>query len=117
MSEAFAFALLAGIVVVILLQALALWRGNRDKEGEMRLRSLQEAQEKGLERLERELREELARGRREDAAEAAGRCTACLPPPFTSTVRPCADGIRQKFPAEKRPFSASSPRTSRRPLP
>jgi DNA recombination protein RmuC len=70
MSEAFAFALLAGIVVVILLQALALWRGNRDKEGEMRLRSLQEAQEKGLERLERELREELARGRREDAEEA-----------------------------------------------
>jgi DNA recombination protein RmuC len=36
----------------------------------MRLRSLQEAQEKGLERLERELREELARGRREDAEEA-----------------------------------------------
>jgi len=36
----------------------------------MRLRSLQEAQEKGLERLERELRDELARGRREDAEEA-----------------------------------------------
>ncbi len=31
---------------------------------------MQEAQEKGLERLERELREELARGRREDAEEA-----------------------------------------------
>ena len=70
MSEMFAMALLAGIVVVILLQVLALWRGNRDTEGEMRLRSLQEAQEKGLERLERELREELARGRREDAEEA-----------------------------------------------
>ncbi|MBP5997333.1 MAG: DNA recombination protein RmuC [Azonexus sp.] len=70
MSEAFAFALLAGVVVVILLQVLVLWRGNRDTEGERRLRSLQEAQEKGLERLERELREELARGRREDAEEA-----------------------------------------------
>ena len=70
MSEMFAMALLAGIVVVILLQVLALWRGNRDAEGERRLRSLQEAQEKGLERLERELREELARGRREDAEEA-----------------------------------------------
>jgi len=70
MSEMFAIALLAGIIIVILLQGLALWRGNRDTEGEMRLRSLQEAQEKGLERLERELREELARGRREDAEEA-----------------------------------------------
>jgi DNA recombination protein RmuC len=70
MSEMFAMALLAGIVIVILLQVLALWRGNRDTEGERRLRSLQEAQEKGLERLERELREELARGRREDAEEA-----------------------------------------------
>ncbi len=70
MSEMFAIALLAGIIIVILLQGLALWRGNRDTEGEMRLRSLQEAQEKGLERLERELRDELARGRREDAEEA-----------------------------------------------
>ena len=70
MSEMFAMALLAGVVIVILLQGLALWRGNRDTEGERRLRSLQEAQEKGLERLERELREELARGRREDAEEA-----------------------------------------------
>ena len=70
MSEMFAMALLAGIVIVILLQVLALWRGNRETEGERRLRSLQEAQEKGLERLERELREELARGRREDAEEA-----------------------------------------------
>jgi DNA recombination protein RmuC len=70
MSEMFAMALLAGIVIVILLQVLALWRGNRETEGERRLRSLQEAQEKGLERLERELREELARGRREDAEDA-----------------------------------------------
>ncbi len=70
MSESFTFALLAGVVIVILLQVLALWRGNRNAEGELRLRSLQEAQEKGLERLERELREELARGRREDAEEA-----------------------------------------------
>ena len=70
MSEMFAMALLAGIVIIILLQVLALWRGNRETEGERRLRSLQEAQEKGLERLERELREELARGRREDAEDA-----------------------------------------------
>ena len=70
MSESVVFAIIAGIVVVILLQVLVLWRGNRDAEGEVRLRRLQEAQEKGLERLERELREELARSRREDAEEA-----------------------------------------------
>jgi DNA recombination protein RmuC len=70
MSESVVFAVIAGIVVVILLQVLVLWRGNRDAEGEVRLRRLQEAQEKGLERLERELREELARSRREDAEEA-----------------------------------------------
>ena len=62
--------LLAGVVLVILLQVIALVRGNRRGDDEMRLRSLQEAQEKGFERLERELREELARSRREDAEEA-----------------------------------------------
>ena len=45
-------------------------RGSRRGDDEVRLRALQEAQEKGLERLERELREELARSRREDAEEA-----------------------------------------------
>jgi len=63
-------ALLAGIAVVVLLQLVILWRGQRRGEDEARLQSLREAQEKGLERLERELREELARGRREDAEEA-----------------------------------------------
>ena len=66
MSEA----LLAGIAVVVLLQLVILWRGQRRGDDEARLQSLREAQEKGLERLERELREELARGRREDAEEA-----------------------------------------------
>ena len=66
MSEA----LLAGIAVVVLLQLVILWRGQRRGDDEARLQSLREAQEKGLERLERELREELARGRREDSEEA-----------------------------------------------
>jgi len=66
-------ALLAGVVVVILLQVAVLLRGNRSQErqeAEVRFRALQEAYDKGLMRLERELREELARGRREDAEEA-----------------------------------------------
>ena len=63
-------ALLAGIAVVVLLQLVILWRGQRRGDDEARLQNLREAQEKGLERLERELREELARGRREDAEEA-----------------------------------------------
>jgi DNA recombination protein RmuC len=62
--------LLVGLVAIIALQVVALLRGKRDGTDELRLRALQEAQEKGLERLERELREELARGRREDAEEA-----------------------------------------------
>ena len=70
MSESLTLILLAGVVLVILLQVIALVRGNRRGDDEMRLRSLQEAQERGFERLERELREELARGRREDAEEA-----------------------------------------------
>ena len=62
-------ALIVGMVVVILLQVALLLRGNRGQD-EMRFQAQQEAQEKGLMRLERELREELARGRREVAEEA-----------------------------------------------
>jgi len=62
--------LLGGLVAIIVLQVVVLLRGNRRGEDEARQRAMQEAQEKGLERLERELREELARGRREDAEEA-----------------------------------------------
>jgi DNA recombination protein RmuC len=69
MSETMGLALLAGVVVVILLQVALLLRSNRRDE-ELQLRAMQEAQEKGLTRLERELREELARGRREDAEES-----------------------------------------------
>jgi DNA recombination protein RmuC len=68
-SEALLLALLAGVLVVILLQVITLLRGGRRGDEAMRLRGLQEAQEKGFERLERELREELARSRREDAEE------------------------------------------------
>ena len=73
MSETMGLALLAGTVVVILLQVAVLLRGNRrqdQQESEARFRVLQEAYDKGLMRLERELREELARGRREDAEES-----------------------------------------------
>lgn len=70
MSETMGLAVLVGMVVVILLQVAVLLRGNRKQDDEQRFRTLQEAQEKGLMRLERELREELARGRREDAEDA-----------------------------------------------
>ena len=70
MSETMGLAVMAGVVVVILLQVALLLRGNRRQDDEQRFRALQETQEKGLMRLERELREELARGRREDAEEA-----------------------------------------------
>ena len=70
MSETMGLALVAGMVVVILLQVAVLMRGNRRTADDERFRTLQEAQDKGLMRLERELREELARGRREDAEEA-----------------------------------------------
>ncbi|MBS1143480.1 MAG: hypothetical protein H6R14_886 [Proteobacteria bacterium] len=69
MSETMGLALIAGVVVVILLQVAVLLRSNRGQD-EARFRAQQEAQEKGLMRLERELREELARGRREGAEEA-----------------------------------------------
>ncbi len=70
MNDSLGLALLAGMVLLILLQILLLLRGKRQGEDELRFRVLQEAQEKGLSRLERELREELARSRREDAEEA-----------------------------------------------
>ncbi len=63
-------ALVAGVLVVILLQVVLLLRGNRRPDDEVRAKVQLEALEKGLMRLERELREELARGRREDADEA-----------------------------------------------
>jgi DNA recombination protein RmuC len=71
MSETLALALLAGVIVVILLQVALLLRGRRQGDDAAALGALQAAQEKGLERLERELREELARNRREDAEEAS----------------------------------------------
>lgn len=70
MSETMALILLGGMLVIIALQVFSLLRGNHRMADEMRFRALQEAQDKGLVRLERELREELARGRREDAEEA-----------------------------------------------
>lgn len=62
--------MLAAMVIVIVLQVIMLLRGRSQHADEMRFRSLQEVQEKGMARLERELREELSRGRREDAEEA-----------------------------------------------
>ena len=70
MNETAFLVLLAGLVAIVLLQVIALLRGSRRGDDDVRLRVLQETQEKGLERLERELREELARSRREDAEEA-----------------------------------------------
>lgn len=70
MNETAFLVLLAGLVAIVLLQVIALLRGSRRGDDDARLRALQEAQEKGLERLERELREELARSRREGAEEA-----------------------------------------------
>jgi len=64
-------ALAAGIGLLILLQGVALWRG-RGVDAGARLDELRAALEQGLSRLEREMREELARGRREDG-EAAFR--------------------------------------------
>ena len=70
MTETWGLALVAGLLVVIALQVTLLLRGNHRTADELRLRALQESQDKGLARLERELREELARGRREDAEES-----------------------------------------------
>ena len=70
MNETAFLVLLAGLVAVVVLQVVALLRGSRRGDDEVRQRALLEAQGKGLERLERELRDELARSRREDAEEA-----------------------------------------------
>ena len=70
MNETAFLVLLAGLVAIVVLQVVALLRGSRRGDDEVRQRALLEAQEKGLERLERDLRDELARGRREDAEEA-----------------------------------------------
>ncbi len=64
------FALLVGVVAILLLQVVLLLRTGRRPDDEIRARTQVEMQEKGLMRLERELREELARNRREDAEEA-----------------------------------------------
>ena len=70
MSETLGLAMMAGVIVILLLQAVLLWRGQRGAEDDLRWRTLQDSQEKGLARLERELREELSRGRREDTEES-----------------------------------------------
>lgn len=70
MSEVLVQLVLAGMVVVILLQVALLWLGNRRPDDDVRFRALQDTLERGTTRVERELREELARGRREDAEEA-----------------------------------------------
>lgn len=70
MTETQFLVLLAGLAAIILVQVIALLRGSRRGDDEVRQRALLEAQAKGLERLERELRDELARSRREDAEEA-----------------------------------------------
>lgn len=70
MSETLGFALMVGMIVSILLQVALLWRGSRSADEVSVLRGMREAQEKGMARLERELREELARGRREDTEAA-----------------------------------------------
>lgn len=70
MSETLGLVMLAGMLVIILLQLAALWRGQHSVKDDLRWRTLQDGQEKGLARLERELREELARGRREGVEES-----------------------------------------------
>ncbi len=57
------------LLLVVALQ-IAIWLQLRQRDERLALQALGESQEKGLNRLERELREELARGRREDAEEA-----------------------------------------------
>ena len=63
-------ALVVGVVVVILLQVVLLLRGNRRPDDERQAQAQLQAQEKGLMRLEHELREELARSRREVSEDA-----------------------------------------------
>ena len=56
MGQTMSLLLLAGLVVDIQLQLVMLLRGKNGRDDEMRFRALQEAQEKGMVRLERELR-------------------------------------------------------------
>jgi DNA recombination protein RmuC len=70
MSELMAWLLLAALLSVVVMQLLILLRGRNSHDDEARWQRLVDVQEKGLARLERELREELSRNRREDAEEA-----------------------------------------------
>ncbi|MFZ1244642.1 MAG: DNA recombination protein RmuC [Azonexus sp.] len=70
MSATMGLALVVGVVVVILLQVVLLLRGNRRPDDERQAQAQLQAQEKGLMRLEHELREELARSRREVSEDA-----------------------------------------------
>ena len=64
-----AWLLLAALLSVVVMQLLLLLRGRNSHDDEARWQRLVDVQEKGLARLERELREELSRNRREDAEE------------------------------------------------
>jgi DNA recombination protein RmuC len=70
MSDLTIWLLLAAVLVVLAIQLFILMRTKTSQDDESRWRSLIDAQEKGLARLERELREELSRNRREDAEES-----------------------------------------------
>ncbi|MCE1183704.1 MAG: DNA recombination protein RmuC, partial [Rhodocyclales bacterium] len=64
------WALLGGLLLVVVLQIVLLLRPARGEGEVQQLRAVQESLEKNMARLERELREEMARTRREDAEEA-----------------------------------------------
>ena len=70
MSDLTVWLLLAAVLLVLAIQLLILMRTKASQDDESRWRNLIDAQEKGLARLERELREELSRNRREDAEES-----------------------------------------------
>lgn len=70
MAESLGLALLAGLVVIILLQVALLMRNLQKRDDGAWLRELGQGLEKSIARLERELREEMARARREDAEES-----------------------------------------------
>jgi DNA recombination protein RmuC len=69
MSDLLAWGLLVAVLFAVGLLLVLVWRG-RGNDDERRLGELHEAVGRGFERLERELREELARGRREDSEDA-----------------------------------------------
>ncbi len=70
MSDILMLAIAGGVVLVAILQWQVLQRVGRRPEEELRWQQLQDSLDKSLTRLERELREELARGRRDDAEDA-----------------------------------------------